>query len=143
MQADNDAEVRRDDLIQAVRRVSNHGRGTPRGSITFRPGDAGALAVESDFGAVVPIPADGKWTAHVAVTAQTINALLRAKMPPRLRLTFYGERIMVGPTSILARDHTPKPPPFELQPPPEAKPPRRRKVKPPPIPKRPMMPDRW
>ena len=145
MQEPNDAAVSRDDLVAAVRRIINKGRGEPRGNITFRPSDNSAgIEVSSDFGAAVVIASEGLWTGHISVAAATLVALLRAKMPPRLQLSFSRERLSVGPTEIPARDETPGPPEAaSASPSLESTETGQRSQKTRPARKRPIMPDRW
>ena len=145
MQEPNDAVVSRDDLVAAVRRIINKGRGEPRGRIAFRPSETSAgIEVSSDFGAAVVIASEGIWTGHISVAAATLVALLRAKMPARLQLNFARERLNVGPTAVPACDETPGPPPAASAPASlEPKETRQRGQKSRPAPKRPIMPDRW
>ncbi len=153
MKATADATVSRDALHAAVRRVLPKSRKAVVASVTLAAGEAGTPTIASAFGVAVPVAIEGEWAAEVDVHAAVLLAMLKAGLPPLLRLTWHGGVLMVGPTSLPAFGRymdpganaaadgsklTPPPGPGE-------EPPKRRgrRPKPPPVRYSNLMPDEW
>ena len=154
MKAAADATLRRNALHDAVRRVLPKSRKPVAASVTLGPGEAGALVVSSDFGVSASVPIEGEWAAKVSLGGAGLLAILKAGMPLKLRLTWHGDVLMIGPTSLraLGRYVDPAAPDeaadgFRLTPPPGPgeEPPKRRgrRPKPPPVRYSRLMPDDW
>jgi hypothetical protein len=101
MQARHDVTVRRNDVREAVGAVVQRVRNRPSGDVTLAPGEAdGTVRFQTDL-ATRAIPAEGLWGARVVVSAERLWLMCQpGTLPMQLRLTFFDDTLMVGPTAL-------------------------------------------
>jgi hypothetical protein len=101
MRSQDDVTVRRDDVRDAVGAVVQRVRNRPSGDVTLAPGEApGTVRFQTDL-AVRTIAGEGFWRAHLVVSAERLWLRCQpGKLPMQLRLTFFDDTLMVGPTAL-------------------------------------------
>ncbi len=101
MKPGDEVWVSRDDLRDAAGAVLERVKRRPTGSLRLAPGEEpGTVRVMSEL-ATRAIAAEGVWRSHVVVHGEWLWMLCQpGKVSPRLRLTFFGDALMVGPTAL-------------------------------------------